>query len=50
MTFATPADEVHPAYGAALRAAAAEGVEVLAYGCDIERDGMSLAQPMPVRL
>jgi sugar fermentation stimulation protein A len=47
---ATPADEVHPAYGAALRAAAAEGVEVLAYGCRIERDEISVSRPLPVRL
>jgi sugar fermentation stimulation protein A len=48
--FATPADEVHPAYGAALRAAAGAGVEVLAYGCRIERCGMTLTGRLPVRL
>jgi len=47
---ATPADEVHPAYGAALRAAAAEGVEVLAYGCRIEPDEIAVSRPLPVRL
>ena len=47
---ATPADDVHPAYGAALRSAAAEGVEVLAYGCGIERDAVVLSGRLPVRL
>ncbi|MEZ5561212.1 MAG: DNA/RNA nuclease SfsA [Pseudomonadales bacterium] len=48
--FATPADEVHPEYGSALRAAAGDGVEVLAYGCRIEPDAVSLCQRLPVRL
>ncbi len=47
---ATPADEIHPAYGDALRAAAAEGVEVLAYGCDIGRSDLVLSAPLAVRL
>ncbi len=48
--FATPADEIHPEYGAALRAAAAAGVEVFAYGCGIDRSAMAITRPMPVRL
>lgn len=48
--FATPADEVHPAYGAALRDAAAAGVEVLAYGCRIGRRSIVLSSTLPVRL
>jgi len=48
--WATTADEVHPAYGAAVRAAVVEGVEVLAYGCRIEPDGISLAGRLTVRL
>ncbi len=48
--FATPADEVHPEYGAALRAASTAGVEVLAYGCRIDRTGMTVTAPLPVRL
>lgn len=47
---ATPADEIHPAYGDALRAAADEGVEVLAYGCDVGRDELVLSAPLAVRL
>lgn len=48
--FATPADEVHPEYGAALRAAWGAGVEVLAYGCRIDPSGMALTEPLPVQL
>lgn len=48
--FATAADEIHPAYGEALRAAARDGVEVLAYGCRIQRRGMEITVPVPVRL
>lgn len=48
--FATPADEVHPAYGAALRSAAEIGVEVLAYRSSIAPDGMEITGPVPVRL
>ena len=47
---ATTADDIHPAYGDALRAAVARGVEVYAYGCEIERDEIALAAPMPVEL
>lgn len=50
VAFATPADEVHPAYGEALRAAASAGVEVLAYACCIERTGMAITAPVPVQL
>jgi sugar fermentation stimulation protein A len=48
--FATAADEVHAAYGAALRRAVDRGVEVLAYGCRIRRDEISLTGALPVRL
>jgi sugar fermentation stimulation protein A len=48
--FASPADDVHPAYGTALRAAVRSGVEVLAYRCRIELDGISLTTPVPVKL
>ncbi|MFW6094791.1 MAG: DNA/RNA nuclease SfsA [Pseudomonadota bacterium] len=48
--YATPADEIHPAYGAALRAAAASGVEVLAYGCRIARDRLAVTDSLPVLL
>ena len=47
---ATIADEIHPAYGVALRAAASEGVEVYAYGCEIERDRIGVTHRIPVEL
>jgi len=45
-----PADAIDPVYGRALRAAVAEGVEVLAYRADIRMDGVDLGPPIPVRL
>jgi sugar fermentation stimulation protein A len=48
--YVTTADEIHPAYGAALRVAAANGVEVLAYRCSIERDRIELTDSLTVRL
>jgi len=48
--WATTADEVHPAYGAAVRAAHCEGVEVMAWNCRIDPDGISLDEQLSVRL
>jgi sugar fermentation stimulation protein A len=48
--WATTADDIQPAYGAVVRAAATEGVEVLAFGCRIDPEGISLDAPLPVRL
>jgi sugar fermentation stimulation protein A len=45
-----PADAIDPAYGAALRAAAAAGVDVLAYGADVSVDEIILHRPLAVRL
>ncbi|RME63860.1 MAG: DNA/RNA nuclease SfsA, partial [Alphaproteobacteria bacterium] len=45
-----PARDVDPAYGAALDAAAAAGVEALAYGCHVAVDGIAVARPLPVKL
>ncbi len=47
---ATLADEIHPAYGSAVRAAAEAGVEVLAFGCRIERDEIRVDAQLPVDL
>lgn len=47
---ATTADEIHPAYGDTLRRAVAEGVEVYAYACAIERDQIRIAHPIPVEV
>ncbi len=47
---ATLADEIHPAYGAAVRSAADAGVQVHAFGCRIERDEIRMAAELPVDL
>jgi sugar fermentation stimulation protein A len=47
---ATIADEIHPAYGCAVRAAAETGVEVFAFRCRIERDEISIERAIPVDL
>ena len=46
--FAACAD-LDPAYAAGLRAAAAAGVEVLCYGCDIEPEWVRIARRLPWR-
>jgi len=45
-----PADEIDPVYGATLREAAAAGVELLAYRCDIDTEGVWLRERVPVEL
>lgn len=45
-----PADEIDPAYGGALRRAAAAGVAVLALRCDISLRGIVPADMLPVDL
>lgn len=45
-----PNDETHPAFGAALRKAAAAGVEVLAYECRVTPDTLEITCPVPVVL
>ena len=45
-----PADEIDPAYSAALRAAVADGVRVLALGCRPSARGIAATGPMPVAL
>lgn len=45
-----PNDRTHPAFGAALRRAAAEGVRVLAWDCRVAPDALELARQVPVRL
>jgi len=47
---ATLADEIHPAYGAAVREAVANGVEVYAFGCRIEPDDIRIGAMLPVDL
>ena len=45
-----PNDRTHPAFGQALRAAAAAGVEVLALDCRVAPDRLELNRPVPVEL
>ena len=46
----SPNDETHPAFGEALRHAAACGVRVLAYECRVQPDALSISRPVPVIL
>ena len=45
-----PNDATHPAFGAALRRAAAAGVTVLAMECAVTPDSLAIRRPIPVRL
>lgn len=45
-----PNDRTHAAFGAALREAAASGVKVLAFSCQVTPDSLSIDQPVPVKL
>ena len=46
----TPNDATHPAFGEALREAAAHGVRVLAYDCDVMPDSLTICSAVPVIL
>jgi len=43
-----PAEDIDPTYAEALRDAARRGVEVLAYGCEVTEDAITLAHAMRV--
>jgi sugar fermentation stimulation protein A len=45
-----PNDETDPSFGAALREAAAKGVQILAMDCDVGVDFMTIRNPVAVRL
>ena len=45
-----PAEDIDPVYAQALRDAAAAGVEVLAYACEVRTDAIEITQPMKVDL
>ncbi len=47
---ATLADDIHPQYGAAVRKAVSQGVEVYAFGCRIEPDEILIDGILPVNL
>lgn len=50
VTYLHPNDATDPAFGAALREAAAAGVEILAMDCHVTRDSMVIHNPVPVIL
>lgn len=45
-----PAWDKHREFGLALQEAAKSGVKVLAFDCDVTREGLSIAEPVPVNL
>lgn len=48
--YVEPNDATHPAFGRALREAAALGVHILALDCFVTEDSLSIRGPIPVRL
>ncbi len=48
VTSVRPADEIDPGYGAALRRAAAAGIELLAYAVELSVAGLRLGRPVAV--
>lgn len=50
VAFWSPNDETHPAFGAAVRRAAAAGVEILAYDCRVTPETLEIDAPVEVRL
>lgn len=50
MTDFAPNDLTHPAFGEALRQAARSGVQVIARGCTVTPDSLTIAEPVPVLL
>ncbi len=45
-----PADDLDPVYAQTLREAAAAGVEILAYACTVDTDGIEISRSMHVEL
>ena len=50
VTYIHPNDATDPAFGKALREAAASGVQVLAMDCCVTEDSMTIGKPVEVRL
>lgn len=50
MKSVAPNDETHPAFGAALREAAARGVRVCAWDCSVTPDSLAIRREVPVLL
>ena len=50
VAFWSPNDRTHPAFGAAVRGAAAAGVEILCRDCRVMPDSLAMGAPVAVRL
>lgn len=50
VTFWSPNDRTHPAFGEAVRAAAAAGVEILCRDCRVTPDSLAMGTPVEIRL
>lgn len=50
VSFCSPNDDTDPAFGEALREAAAKGVRILAYDCFVTPEELRLGDPVEVRL
>lgn len=50
MSLFCPNERTHPAFGAALRSAAAQGVDVRAMECTVTPDSLSVIRPVPLSL
>jgi sugar fermentation stimulation protein A len=50
VSYLHPNDQTDPAFGNALREAAAAGVQILAYDCTVTPDTMTLRDPVEVKL
>ncbi|MGN8968151.1 DNA/RNA nuclease SfsA [Intestinimonas sp. HCP28S3_D6] len=50
VAFWSPNDRTHPAFGEAVRRAAAAGVEILCRDCRVSTDAISMGEPVEIRL
>ncbi len=50
VSFFAPNDSTHPAFGAALRKAAAAGVVLLAYDCGVTPESLTMDRSVPIKL
>lgn len=50
VAFWSPNDRTHPSFGAAVRRAAAAGVEILCRDCRVTPDSLTMGEPVEIRL
>ena len=50
VAFWSPNDRTHPAFGEAVRRAAAAGVEILCRDCRVSPDAITMGEPVEIRL